>query len=307
MALKILKSTDPIAVEQVVILLFGQPGIGKTSTGYTAEDPLLLDFDGGAHRSGFRKDTVRVENWAEVAKLSPEDLEPYKTIVVDTGGRALDKLTEHIIRTDPKKGTRSGTLSIQGFGDLKVAFSTWASHLRELGKDLVLLAHDLEDKKGDTHIVRPDFQGGSKHEVVKVADAVGYMYQDGENRILDFNPSDSWIGKNCCGVGPFKIPDFKKNPKFLANVIAKMKGKLNERTAEQAAAAQAVEEWKSNIDEATSADDFTALVPVVQGADETIRENVKRILFDVAKDKGFAFDQESGAFAANREQAQAAG
>lgn len=305
MALKILKATEPIAVEQLVLLIFGEPGVGKTSLGFTAEAPLLLDFDSGAHRSAFRKDTVPVDSWEEVATLSPEDLAPYKTVVVDTGGRALDKLTAHIIRNTPKHGTRAGALTLQGYGELKAVFTNWLRQLRELGKDVVLLAHDVEDKSGDDLIVRPDFQGGSKHEVIKVSDAVGYLHQTSKEKILDFSPALKHWGKNCCGLPPLAIPDFATSPQFLAEVIASMKAKLNELTEDQKAAADAIAEWKANIDEAEALEDFTALIPEVQGADQSVRDNVKRLLVESAKAKGFRFDKQVGAFVA--EPAQAAG
>ncbi len=311
MALKIIRSTDPITVEQLVVLVYGQPGIGKTSAGYTAAAPLLLDFDKGSHRSGFRKDTVRVEDWTEVVRLSPEDLEPYKTIVVDTGGRALDAITSHIGKTNPKSTTGSGALTLQGYGELKAVFTSWVSDLRKLQKDVVILAHDTEDKRGDDLIVRPDFQGGSKHEVIKVADAVGYMAQVGNDKVLNFDPTSSAVCKNCAGLAPMKVPDFSKSPNFLANVIQAMKDKLNEKTEGQRVAAEALSEWKSSIDEAESVDDFSSLIQPVLEADESVRENVKRILWGAAKAKGFRFDKDAGTFAnaeaASEPEAQAAG
>ena len=43
-------------------------------------------------------------------------------------------------------------------------------------------------------------------EQAKVADFVGYGYMSGKDRILDFNPTDRWIGKNPGGWAPFKVP-----------------------------------------------------------------------------------------------------
>src|SRR5690606_38238567 len=51
MALKITKASDPLTVEQLIVCIYGPPGLGKTTLGFSARKPLLLDFDRGAHRA----------------------------------------------------------------------------------------------------------------------------------------------------------------------------------------------------------------------------------------------------------------
>jgi hypothetical protein len=67
MSIHITRASEPITIQTVIILVYGQPGIGKTSLASTSESPLLLDFDRGAHRSGFRRDTVQVERWGDIS------------------------------------------------------------------------------------------------------------------------------------------------------------------------------------------------------------------------------------------------
>jgi len=202
--MRIIKAIDAIPVDHPVFLLFGQPGIGKSSLGYSAKDPLCLDFDRGAHRAANRRDTLVIDQWEDVIELmeNRDALAPYSTIVTDTVGRCLDVMTAHIAKTDPKKAP-GGNPTLQGWGQLKNNFRTWVSAMRSLGKDVLLIAHDKEDKDGDTRVVRPDIAGGSYGEVMKVADFVGYMYMSGKDRVLDFNPTDRWIGKNPAGWTPF--------------------------------------------------------------------------------------------------------
>jgi hypothetical protein len=79
----------PITVERLNVCCTRSPGIGKTSLAFTADNPLLLDFDQGAHRAPNRKDIVR----SPVGRrrgITADDLSCYNTVIVDTAGRALD-------------------------------------------------------------------------------------------------------------------------------------------------------------------------------------------------------------------------
>lgn len=50
MALKLFKSTDQLPMKNLLVVIYGQPGVGKTSLAFTAENPVLLDFDRGVER-----------------------------------------------------------------------------------------------------------------------------------------------------------------------------------------------------------------------------------------------------------------
>ena len=109
--LTIVRASDPMPVEQLVVCVYAAPGLGKTSLGFTAEKPLLLDFDNGAYRAGNRKDTVKVGAWSDIEQMTKGDFTPFKTLIVDTAGRALDVLSLDIMQKNPKHGRGSGALS----------------------------------------------------------------------------------------------------------------------------------------------------------------------------------------------------
>src|SRR5690349_4129126 len=115
MTLRITRAADPILVDRLNLVIYAPPGLGKTSLAFTAGAPLLLDFDGGSHRAVNRKDTVQVGAWSDVSAITAEDLAPFKTVIVDTAGRALDAITADIIKTDPK-GHKNGALTLPGYG-----------------------------------------------------------------------------------------------------------------------------------------------------------------------------------------------
>lgn len=292
MALKITRSTDPIKVERLNLCLYGPPGIGKTSLAFTAERPLLLDFDQGAHRAANRKDAVRVTSWSDVADMSAADLEPYATVIVDTAGRALDQLTADIIRRNPKAG-RGGALTLQGYGTLKAEFVAWLKALNTFGKDVILIAHMDEQRNGDEIIERLDVQGGSKGEIYKAADAMGRLLIREGKRVLNFSPTDAAFGKNPGQLEPLEVVHPDRDPEFLAKVVQSIKDRLNALTADQAEAQKVLEGWRTRIAGMGSAEDFNGALAEVKTAPKA----AQAMFADAAKVNGLIWDKAAGKYA----------
>jgi hypothetical protein len=291
MALKIVKAADPIKVERINLVLYAPPGVGKTTMAFTAESPLLLDFDQGAHRAANRKDSVRVAHWAEVTDMTEEDLAPYKTVVVDTAGRALDCLTSDIIRRNPKAG-RGGALTLQGYGTLKAEFVAWLKSVNAVGKDVVLIAHMDEQRNGDDIIERLDVQGGSKGEIYKAADAMGRIAIRDGKRVLLFSPTDAAFGKNPGQLAPMEVPHPDKAPDFLAGVIQQIKDRLNAMTEEQAEAQAVLENWRAIIAELKTADDFNDKAAAIKAAPKA----AQALFAHAAKECGLIADKKAGKY-----------
>ena len=132
------------------------------------------------------RDIVIINAWSDVESMSADDLADYKTIVVDTVGRALDMLSVDIIRKNPKMGKGGGQLALQGYGELKVRFSAFLKLMNSFQKDVVLISHMDEQRNGEEIIERLDIQGSSKGEVYKSVDAMGRIFIRNGKRYLDF-------------------------------------------------------------------------------------------------------------------------
>jgi hypothetical protein len=295
MSLRITKASDPMLVERINICLYSGPGVGKTTMGYTANNPLLLDADEGSYRAGNRKDTVLVQKWEDMAAVEASDLAPYSTVVVDTAGRALDKLTVSIIGGNPKLG-RAGALTLQGYGELKAKFTAWMKMLNSLGKDVVLLCHMDEQRRGDDVIDRLDVQGGSKGEIYKSVDAMGKLYVQGKERMLDFSPRENSYGKNPGAFDIIRVPS-PLPADFLAVLIQQIKDKLNYLGKQQKAEQDMIEEWTIAIEACTTAEEFTRYIPEATKAGTV----VKMLLHTAATKKGFAFNRLTGCYEAKAE------
>lgn len=295
--LKIVAATEPLPVENIVLTIYAAPGLWKTSTAQTAETPLTLDFDKGIYRAFNRGASVTVVKWADVQSMNAEDLEPYKTIVVDTAGRALDALSQDIIEGNPKMGRADGSLSLQGFGALKSRFSQWQTFLRSQGKDIILICHMDEQKDGDDTRERIDAQGSSRNEIYKSSDAMCRIRLDNrDQRFLDFDPRQGGFGKNPAQLPKIQIPDLSSNPRFLADVIAQIKGTLNKHTAAQAEAVKEQNEWESAVNESETLEAVNLLVSLSK--ERKLSKGQKNILANKAKALGFEFDKETGCYKA---------
>lgn len=309
MAIKIHKASEPIAVSQIKMLIYGQPGIGKSSFAFTADAPLALDFDDGARRSAFRQDIVQVASWADVNAITADDLKPYKTLVIDTVGRALDFIAASIISDNPKLGTKTGGLSLQGYGALKASFVSWLSRMNTLGLDVVMIAHDKEaTNERDVKIVRPDVTGGSYNEIFKLADAVGYMFKlDGKKRgVLDFSPTENYVGKNPAQLDMIEIPEYTKEPRFSASLIGNIKSALGSISEESRKIVEAVTKFRADIDAIEEPAAMTALIDGVNELSEPIRSMCKVALHQRTTLLGLEFDKTAKEFKAKEAKKDAA-
>lgn len=298
MALNIVTSVQPLNVENIITFIYGDPGIWKTSLAFTAKNPILFDFDKGAYRASNRKDTVQIGSWQEVATFTAQDLVNYDTIIIDTAGRALDMIIDSL-KTDSRNKTRSGQLSMQGYGKLGGIFTDWLKMLRGMGKDIVLLAHASEDKDGDNVIKRPDMVGGSKKEAYKIADMMAYMTtqqsQNGDIKVLNFMPSSTYLAKDSGQIGNVQIVPMKDSPNQLANIIQATKDHINNLSAEAAKAQKELDDLRNDLLDAESASDLDELKADLNKAHPLYKEMALSVM-SRSKALGFIYDKPSDSF-----------
>lgn len=292
MAIKIIRATDAVKVSVLKVLLYGQPGLGKTSLAFTCDKPLCLDFDKGAYRSKQRKDALDISAWSDIVELmkSPETLAPYKTIIVDTVGRCLDEITRHILAESPKLGNRNGNLSLQGYGELKSIFQSWMRQLTLLGKDVVLICHEKEDKDGDRVFKRPDVQGGSLSEVLKVSDLIGYLSMKNNKAILDFTPTDDYVAKDAAGLKNFALPNFDEHPNFGARMLAKSKEEMSSLSGKVAEIADVIEQWRTAIEGCSTPEGCGQALEQINTLPAELAGQIKQLLNNRVKALGLAYN-----------------
>ena len=296
--MSIIKKPAQLLVPQTVrTLIYGQPGIGKTTLSLSAPAPLLLDFDKGVHRvnASHQTDTVQIQKWEDVIEVLKEDLSAYKTLVMDTAGKMLDFMTTYLIENDPKLAKRDGSLQLQGYGARKVMFSAFLNTVSAMGKHLVFVAHDKEEKDGDTRFVRPEIGGSSGGDLMREIDLVGYMEAIGKKRTISFDPTEKFYGKNTCNLEALiNLPDLNKAKNtFLTTVFEQYKKTQEERQAMAIKYFELIDHMKGFIDGSKTAEelnknmaDMAALEPIWDS-----KLQLKQMISEHAKKINLVFDK----------------
>lgn len=283
--MKIIPAGTAHKVDQVFAVIYGPPGVGKTTLALGTDNPLLIDFDKGAARA-MTRNTARVapESWADVSSLPLARIKKdgYRTLVIDTIGTALDLLAAKLTEDSRLKDYVTGGLSLKGFGALKHAFGTWVKKARLSGLDVVAVCHSTEQRVADKTVVRLDVTGGTKDLLHQMAHVMGFMTMAGGKHVFKPSPSDAAFGKN-----PAQLADLVADPNEtqLADFLAETKARLS---AISNAPTEPVD-----VDLAAKLNnDLVALIEKKAPAAE------KRKLMDRATSVGYAYDKASKQFVA---------
>ena len=292
---KIVKSDEPLVVETVNILIYGEPGSGKTSIVNTAESPLTLDFDKGVHRSDFRKDVLVIESWKQINDNIAELIKTfgnYNTVILDTIDTLLDYMGAWIVDQEPKLARNK----LQFYGKLKEEFSLFVGKLKTLGKDVVMIAHVREKEEGDLRIKRPAITGGSYDRVLQTADFVGYLFIKDNKRTIDFNPTDYWIGKNSAKFTTMLIPDFNSTPEFFSGLIRDMKKAINGQTQAQVETVKLIKELSEKVLKIKELSEINSFLNELPGMKNGVKKQVWDKIQLRAKELNFEFNKEEKKF-----------
>lgn len=271
--MSLIKKPNELNVQtRIKMLIYGQAGMGKTTLALSAPSPLLIDFDNGVNRVNYAhiKDTVQIESYNDLLTvLNTEDLTPFETIVIDTGGKMLDAMATYIIAKNPKLGRANGMLTQQGYGQRKAEFTALLRLLYSKKKDVVFVAHRKALVDNDETRYVPLFGGSNYDDLVTELDLVGYLEANGRKRTITFDPTSRNDGKNTCNLpAVMEIPEIVDTEgnaigdnNFLSDTIFTMyRNRLVERSVEGKAYRTLMDDLEEKISKIKNAEQANAFV-----------------------------------------------
>lgn len=242
--------------KNIIMILSGLPGTGKTTLALSAPDVLLIDADEGLARvnPAHRKDASVCKTFDEVRADIQAAKGQYKTVVVDTGGALVDMLKQHVIDhpADYKGGAKtSGGISLQGFGFVKQLFLDFSAELRR-NFNVVFIFHENMTKTDDGVFYELVCEGSARTLVYQPADLAAHLFIQNGQRYLGFTPTEQYSAKSAYGIkGLVPVPELKDGDKndFLTRLFAKVRENLE---AETAALNKEQQEYEKVMDAARS-------------------------------------------------------
>lgn len=301
MALTITRAGQAKTVSTLRVLIYGEPGVGKSSFGFTCSRPLLLDFDNGSFRSDFEMQGTRlnIDSWEDIAELMKKHgnlIVEHDTIVIDTVSTCLDYLGAYLIKLNYKNGNGRGGLSQLGYGALAVDFRGWITQLRSLGKNIVMVAQHVDKQEGDGTKKRPKAQGQSAAFIIEMSDYVGFAHIAGGNRVLGFKPTDDYYAKGQRGIDLVHVPDYNTGKDYGAKLLANMLSLLNRASEESADVASVVADWHATIESWTCAEDFQRGIEGLRTLQDGVLQQVAGLVRKRREALNVSYDEKTKTF-----------
>ena len=222
--------------KNIIMIISGLPGTGKTTLALSAPDVLLIDTDEGLARvnPAHRRDASVCKTYEEILADIKTAEGQYKTIVIDTCGALIEYMKDWAMRTDPKASRNNGGFSLQGYGVVKQEFLRLSAELRKKF-NVVFLFHESMTKNGDEGtFYELVVEGSTRTLVYQPADLAAHLFIQNGRRYLGFTPTEQYSAKSAYGIkGLVEVPELAEGQpnEFLAKLFAKVRDNLAKDSA----------------------------------------------------------------------------
>lgn len=292
--------------KNIIMIISGLPGVGKTTLALSAPDVVLIDADEGMSRvkPEHRKDSSMVKTYEELLADVKACEGHYKTVVIDTCGALIDLMKDWAMRTEPSASKKSGGFSQQGYGFVKTEFLRLSAELRKKF-NVIFLFHAAKDRQGDDVFYDIVCEGSAKTLVWQPADLGAYLHIVNGERYLGFTPTMNYNAKAAYGIkGLVKVPELKDGEpnNFLTKLFAKVKENISAESAVLGPQKQQYEETmaagKLAIETIQKPEDVPEATKAIKGLTHalTSERELKAALTERIKELGIVYNKETKAY-----------
>ena len=260
--------------KNIIAIISGLPGTGKTTLALSAPGVLLIDTDEGMARvnPAHRKDASICKTYEEVLADIKAAEGVYQTIVIDTCGALIEYMKEWAMRTDPKASKKDGGFSLQGYGIIKSEFVRLSSELRKKF-NVIFLFHEQMTKNGDEGIFYElVVEGSARTLVYQPADLAAHLFIQNSRRYLGFTPTEQYSAKSAYGIkGLIEVPELKDGEPndFLTKLFTKVRSNLAAESAALTPQKSAYDDvmaiGKAIVAEVSKPEDVSEAVKAIKG------------------------------------------
>ena len=197
------------------MIIYGAPKIGKTTVLSQLDECLIIDLEDGSDMvDALKVKANSLKDLQEIGTAIMKEGRPYKYIAIDTISKLEEWCEAHgkqiYMRTPMGKNfdTKNPGMSIlalpngAGYLYLRMAYKEWLDKLNKLADHIILVGHlkdKMLEKKGKEVAVKDlDLTGKIKQITCANADAVGYIYREGDETMVSFDSLDDIVAGSRC-------------------------------------------------------------------------------------------------------------
>tara|TARA_R110002153_G_scaffold52083_2_gene146136 strand:+ start:1383 stop:2081 length:699 start_codon:yes stop_codon:yes gene_type:complete len=197
------------------MIIYGAPKIGKTTVLSQLDNCLIIDLEDGSDMlDALKVKANSLKELQEVGSAIMKEGRPYKYIAIDTISKLEEMCESHAKQIYMKtpmgknfdtKNPGASVLSLPngaGYLYLRMAYKEWIDKLNKLADHIILVGHlkdKMLEKKGKEVAVKDlDLTGKIKQITCANADAVGYIYREGDQTMVSFDSLDDIVAGSRC-------------------------------------------------------------------------------------------------------------
>lgn len=238
--LNAIKSSSEYIDSPISVLIYSEPGHGKTTWAATAPEPLIIDVDSGSlsvalNNVPILRDKYSYENFVELITALKQNPTMYKTIVIDTVSELQKRWTDKIVQASfARNSSRHQFIPTQqDYNETTIMIRRVVLDLLSIGRNVILVAHSVEKQDGadGPTFIRPNMTPALAGALFGLVDIMCFMKYDNrkKERTYYFEPTFTILAKHRYGTF---LPASATNVTFNQLIKAKKQfhNELNKET-----------------------------------------------------------------------------